>query len=351
MIVLAVPSGVRARQLYGLARHRSLPQPRVVEGWDVYDAEGLDVTRNGDRWSGTIFKMAVRNAGHPGHSDDDDLVLAGWERLAVSDQGLTELQVGLGLLLELDGRVGKFHWQRFTEILQLNPRPSRHNPAVKQLVALLTRARFAFDPDAPPSPDAWAQLADVEEVRPGMRTVRLDPGFRRELASATIEVNVAELRLAPATQPIDPARPEGGHEPVPNPEGNRASRWAMARIRSSILLELAPTRAGQAPAQELDAALDEGLLVKYGKDVTRVTERGHVPPYALSLRDHALGFLARVASGVVTVLTRSGSILGHVLRLRRASTAAPPQRRPAAANGHGPSPGAPAATANTRGPP
>ena len=324
--MLDVPTGQRARLLYGLARCRPLPRPdRRVEGWDCYAAEGLD----GDR-----YQIALRSPDHPDFSEEDELALAGLHRGAADVGGLPELQVVLSRLLEFTGAAGLWCWQRVSEVL-FGPgaRPLRHNVAAKQWLALLSRGRVAYDPDASTSPEIWTQLVTVEEIHRSSRTVHLDPAFHRELARVTYPAAVATFRFASPTEPVDRTDPTAGERRVPNPEGNLPSRRARARIRASALLEVAPRRPGEKPKREFEKEI-EPLLVDAGMDLERVKRRRHVPRWALDACGELVKACTLLGVGIATVVQRVGSVLRHKLRVGRPPAehaALPSQDAPASA--------------------
>ena len=307
--MLDVPTGQRARLLYGLARCRPLPQPhRRAEGWDCYHVEGLD----GDR-----YQVALRSPDHPSFSDEDELALAGLHRGATDVGGLPELEVVLSRLLEFAGVVGLWCWQRVSEVL-FGPgaRPLRHNVPAKQWVALLGRARVAYDADTTTSPETWTQLVTLDEIHRSSRTVHLDPTFHRELAAVTYPAAVATFRFASPTEPIDRSDPAAGERKVPNPEGNLPSRRARARIRASALLEVAPRRPGEKPKREFEKEI-EPLLVDAGMDLERVKRRRHVPRWALDACGELVKACTLLGVGIATVVQRVGSVLRHKLRVGR----------------------------------
>ncbi|MGH9165317.1 MAG: hypothetical protein ACRDZW_07400 [Acidimicrobiales bacterium] len=342
MRTLAVPTGTRARQLYALACCESLPKPRSQDGWDVYDLHGLDADRqdHDGRWIGSPFQLALRSAGHPDHSEDDDAA-RGWltRRGACKERCLVELMVVLGCLLWFDGKV--WRWRRCAEILHgLAARADRHNKASQQWLGVFTRTRVSFDAKARSSPETWTQLVTLDDASSTSQTAQLDPGFSRELAAVTHDFDVDDLYLGLAPT----------EERVPNPEGKKPSRWAMARAVCSLLLELAPAHPGQPTRQDVDLEIGDGLLAKYGMDLGRVQD--HVPSFVQPVLDRLVSVLGRVTDGVASVLERPGlSVLHSVLRLRRSPAAARPGGRPPGANGHGAGRAGTAAASPKRGPP
>ncbi|MFN2505466.1 MAG: hypothetical protein ABR540_14775 [Acidimicrobiales bacterium] len=332
-MMLEVPTGQRARLLYGLTRCRPLPQPhRRVDGWDCYAAEGLD----GDR-----YQIALRTSDHAGYSETDELALAGLRRGATDVGGLTELQVVLSRLLEFAGAAGLWCWQRVSEVLYgPGARPLRHNLPAKQWVALLSRGRVTYDPDTSTSPESWTQLVTLEEVHRSSRTVHLDPVLHRELAAVTYTAAATAFRFGPPTEPVDRNNPRAGERKVPNPEGNLPSRRARARIRASALLEVAPRRPGEKPKREFEKEI-EPLLVGAGMDLGPVKRRRHVPSWALDACGELVKACTLLGVGIARVVERVGSVLRHKLRVER----------PPADDGGLPAQDAPAATRASRAPP
>ena len=348
-VMLDVPTGQRARLLYGLARcgpfgrvvsllsqelgrpptlgeiaqsadvseeevqqaikAGHLPYPhRRIDGWDCYAVEGLD---------GGRYQIALRSPDHPDFSEKDELALAGLQRGATDVGGLPELQVVLSRLLEFAGATGLWCWQRVSEVL-FGPgaRPLRHNVPAKQWVALLSRARVTYDPEDSTSPETWTQLVTLEEIHRSSRTVHLDPAFHRELAGVTYPAAVATFRFASPTEPVDRNDPGAGERKVANPEGNLPSRRARARIRASALLEVAPRRPGEKPKREFEKEI-EPLLIDAGMDLDRVKRRRHVPRWALDACGELVKACTLLGVGIATVVQRAGSVLRHKLRVRR----------------------------------
>lgn len=334
---LLVPTGRHARLLYGLCRRGPIPEPvRTVDGWDCYEVDGLDGGQARLALPTPPSSTSGAEAPQPADQSPDEMALAGLHHAATDEGALVELVVLVSRLLELAGHAGLWHWQRVIEVLYgARARPDRHNDPVKQLLALLERARWNFSPETSTSPTTWSQLVVTERHHRSSRTVHLDADFRQELASVAYEASPEVFLIGPPATPLDPSRPELGEARVANPEGNLPSRRARARARVGLLLKVAPRRRGERPKDQLACEL-ERLVIDAGGDIERVQRRRHVQPWGLALRDELTKASTTLGVVLVSVKEQVGSILRAVLHIERPPTreaARPPQDAPATRTG------------------
>lgn len=262
-----IPTGkVPLAMLTHLCKRGSHHQPvESDDGWLTY------------RWEskrGTI-QLSIRTTSNPDYTEDDAMAARALARASSADRAGVELTVILARLAELDGIENGWNARRVLELMYgsgRNAHHERHTADIKGWLALFERG--CWDIDAPynskqkpkkkgKSKNKGESLASyggkveghlltIERTNQRSATVHLHPEFAKALKYPYIPVPTDTFLLPPTS-----STPLEDHC---NPEGNKPSRAAKARIRiaGAILGRLRQNRNQRVSAEELlsFAALD-----------------------------------------------------------------------------------------------